>query len=123
MMKRLLLVFLLIMLTVGVYGCGVVDDSETLKLSGHVQLENGAPVPGVVVIFSWPDGGLLSRTTDSNGFYGYEYGEIFEDDPVTITPRSDTYTFSPPEYYLPSAGGGYGNLDFVAIENLSAGAQ
>lgn len=105
-------------------GGGGGSGSETLKLSGHVQLENGSPVPGVTVVFSWPalgsqgGGGPLSRTTNINGYYIYEYGEIFDDEPVTITPHSDTYTFSPPEYALPSAGDGYSDLDFIANENL-----
>ncbi len=59
----------------------------------------------------------MVTTTDANGRYSYRYGDIFSNERVTITPQSETYTFSPPSYDLPSANKGFANLNFTALQS------
>ena len=99
-------------------GCSGLD-TGSLTIGGYVTREDGSPVQGVEIAILWPDlkSDPLKLVTDEEGWYSYEYSEIFEEDRVTITPSYTGYIFSPAMYDLKSVKRDNLGLDFFALPN------
>lgn len=83
--------------------CGCGNDQEEHVLGGYVVLEDDTPVEGIEVVFLWPHwlgDWEAVETTDSTGWYGYKSEGRHPENRVTVTPRYESYGFSPAYYDL-----------------------
>jgi hypothetical protein len=100
-------------------GGGGFDLLDWATLGGQVLTQDGSPLEGIEVIFSFPDSfpeaDPMIEVTDQDGWYIHGRGYFDGDDDTIITPSHPAYIFSPVNYIIYGNSGDNLDLDFTAI--------